>query len=603
MFLHGRVMPTWRDNKLLELASQLTYSPADKRREQLRAAIELLQTTDGGKLYPWDFVHFRITGFNPRSHSDHTLPGTVLRADLSTLIEFLSDTLSIPIEQAVAECAAGAGGILVLEEVTKKFSVSSKTIQRWRKQGLIAMRYVYPDGRRRLGFAESAVARFAAENKDRVARSATFKQLSEEEKGQILRMARRLAAHCQCCIKDISRRIARKLNRSPETVRYTIRNHDREHPETAIFPDGTSESLRPADRVAIVASFDNGTPVDCIAQRFCRTKTSIFRVVTQERAARLKSAPIDFVANPLFDHPDADNILLTLLPTEAVARAQATVLSGTNASASDVYMARTPRDLPAFLQDIFRQPVMPHEIETDAFRRMNYLKAKAAKLQAALDAETATPAELAEIEALLAQANEIKNQIVQSNLRVAVHVARKHQRPDRPLIELVSDAAVWLMRAAEKYDFARSGNTPTDATTPARAHARFSTYASYAIMKNFARDRADGLTRRDASLLTGQDELLSTIGTPSDAPHPADKLDAAALQSDLRTVIGELPTRERELLTHHYGLDEKSPALSLSEISSKMGITKARVRQLESRALRKLKHLLESRRKTLAPTP
>ena len=68
-------------------------------------------------------------------------------------------------------------------------------------------------------------------------------------------------------------------------------------------------------------------------------------------------------------------------------------------------------------------------------------------------------------------------------------------------------------------------------------------------------------------------------------------------------MIDELPTRERELLTHHYGLDEKSPALSLSEISSKMGITKARVRQLESRALRKLKHLLESRRKTLAPTP
>jgi RNA polymerase sigma factor (sigma-70 family) len=264
-------------------------------------------------------------------------------------------------------------------------------------------------------------------------------------------------------------------------------------------------------------------------------------------------------------------------------------------------MAHTPRDLPPFLQDIFRQPVMPHEIETDAFRRMNYLKAKAAKLQKALDPAGATPAQLAEIEALLAQANDLKNQIVQANLRVAVHVARKHQRPGRPLLELVSDAAVWLMRAAEKYDFARAGNTPADATVPARAHARFSTYASYAIMKNFARDRADGLTRRDASLLTGQEELLSTLRSPADAAHPADHLDTAALHSDLRSLVHELPTRERELLTHHYGLDEKAPALSLAEISSKMGITKARVRQLETRALRKLKHLLESRRHTLNP--
>ncbi len=597
-------MALWRDDKLLELASQLTYSPAEKRREQLRAAAELLPLIDGLKTYPWDFIHFRITGFQPRDHSDHTLSGKTLLADLSTLIEFLSDTLAIRIEEALAACAAEEGGILLLEEVTRKFSVSSKTIPRWRKQGLVAMRYLYADGRRRLGFLESAVKRFAEDNKERVARSATFKQLSEEEKAQIVRMATRLAARCQCCLKDISRRIARKLNRSPETVRYTIRNHDRSHPETAIFLNGESaNSIRPVDRHAIVASFDNGTPVDCIAQRFCRTRTSIFRVVTQERAARLKAQPIEYVSNALFEHPEADHILLELLPAEALARAQATVLSGTNASAKDVYMARTPRDLPAFLSDIFRQPVMPHEIEMDAFRRMNYLKAKAAKLQAALDPEAATPPELAEIEGLLAQANDVKNQIVQSNLRVAVHVARKHQRADRPLIELVSDAAVWLMRAAEKYDFARAGNTPTDATVPARAHARFSTYASYAIMKNFARDRADGLTRRDASLVTGQEDLLSTLNSPADANHPADRLDAAALHSDLRSVITELPTRERELLTQHYGLDEKTPALSLAQISSKMGITKARVRQLESRALRRLKQLLEARRHTLSPTP
>src|SRR3954452_12723613 len=95
-------MPTWRDDKLLELANQLSYSPADKRREQLRAAIELLPSTDPLKSYPWDFVHFRITGFQLRAHAEHVVPGKVLRADLATLIEFLSDTLSIKVEDAIA---------------------------------------------------------------------------------------------------------------------------------------------------------------------------------------------------------------------------------------------------------------------------------------------------------------------------------------------------------------------------------------------------------------------------------------------------------------------------------------------------------------------
>ena len=100
-------MPTWRDDKILELANQLTYSPADKRREQLHAAIALLTTIDPTKTYPWDFVHFRITSFQSRDHIDHVVPGKILRADLATLIEFLSDTLAIKIEDAEAIPAGG----------------------------------------------------------------------------------------------------------------------------------------------------------------------------------------------------------------------------------------------------------------------------------------------------------------------------------------------------------------------------------------------------------------------------------------------------------------------------------------------------------------
>ncbi len=576
-------MPSWRDDKILELANQLTYSPADKRREQLHAAMALLPDVDPARSYPWDFVHYRITSFQPRTHIEHAVAGKILRADLASLIEFLSDTLSLKVEDA-AEWGGGAGDtVLEFDEVTRKFSVSSKTIQRWRKQGLVALRYLHPDGRRRLGFLESAVARFAALNKERVERSASFKQLSDEERGRIIELARGLEAQGHYCIKDISRLIGQQLGRSPETIRYTIRRYDREHPEAAVFPEKPDVPVRHAASTA-VNSADNGLSLESITARFAETPADSQRAATRERAQQFQRMEISYMANPLFEHPDADHIILDVLPAEAIARAQATVTAGTNVKTADVYMARIPRDLPAFLADIFRQPVMPHEIETDAFRRMNYLKCKALRLRAALDPQTATEAALEQIETLLAQAAAVKNMILQGNLRVAVHVARKHQRADRSLMELVSDATIWVMRAIEKYDFSRN--------------TRFSTYAGYAIMKNFARDRVEQLTRRDRHLLTGQEEVLDAVGDPQ-GERVDEQIDAAILQSDVRSVIDDLPAKDRELIARHYGLEQGQAALSLAEIGDQMGITKARVRQLEARALHRLRQLMEARREKI----
>jgi RNA polymerase primary sigma factor len=575
-------MPAWRDEKLLELANQLTYSPAEKRREQLNAAIDLLGSVDASKTYPWDFIHFRITSFQPRTHFDHVIAGKVLRADLSSLIEFLSDTLAITVEEAAAQ----GDTVMEFDEVSRKFNVSSKTIQRWRKQGLVALRYLHPDGRRRLGFLESAVASFAAANKERVDRSASFKQLTEEEKSLIIVLARRHAAQTQCCIRDISRLIGQKLGRAPETIRYTIRKHDREHPEAAIFAElpADGSSARRDEQKAPLESPGNGLLLERITENFGTTPTGAPVSAAQEQARQIKMRDIVYVPNPLFEHPDAENIVLKVLPEEAVAKAQATVASGTNPRSTDVYMARMPRDLPAFLADIFRQPVMPQEIETDAFRRMNYLKYQASRLQAALDPVHATEGDVASIETLLAQAAALKNMILQANLRVAVHVARKHQRADRPLMELVSDATMWVMRSIDLFDFTR--------------HTRFSTYAGYAIMKNFARDRVEQLTRRDTNMLTGQEEVLNAVGDPrSDAVD--EKVDAALLQSDLRSVIDELPAKDRELIARHYGLEHGKPPLSLAEIGDQMGITKSRVRQLEARALQRLRLLMDARQEKI----
>jgi RNA polymerase sigma factor (sigma-70 family) len=574
----------WRDNKVEELAKQLTYSPAEKRLEQIAAASVLIDEVDATKTYPWDYVQYRITGYRPKEPVEYAVAGKTLRADLSVFIEFLSDTLQVRAD-------AQGEPVLTLEDVTKQFAVSSKTIQRWRKQGLVAQRYVFADNRKKLGFLKSNVAKFATANAQRVASAGTFRQLSDEERAKIIEWARRLAKKCQCCLKDISRRIARHTGRSPETIRYTIRKHDREHPEAAVFaaPQTLAEQVGELDRQIITACFDNGVSVDCLAKRYCRTRTSIYRAVTQERAERLRKLKIEFIPNPLFDHPDADTIILDVLPKESVEQAKATVAAGTNAKAKDLYAARLPKDLPAYLAGVFLEPVMPAEIEADLVRRMNYLKCAAAKRVAAINLQAVKADELAAIEALLEQATAIKNQLVQANLRVAIHVARKHQRVGLDLMELVSDATIWLMRAVEKFDFARG--------------VRLSTYASWAIMKNFARDRAEQLTRRDAKFVTGQEDVLSQA-RERDTAGVAEQVDASAEKRDLMDVIGMLPARERELVLMHYGLDDAHTPLSLAELGEKLGITKARVRQLEARALKKLRHLLERRREArLAAEP
>jgi RNA polymerase sigma factor (sigma-70 family) len=102
-------------------------------------------------------------------------------------------------------------------------------------------------------------------------------------------------------------------------------------------------------------------------------------------------------------------------------------------------------------------------------------------------------------------------------------------------------------------------------------------------------------------MLTGQEEILNTVGAP-EGETAAEHIDAAADNAELLTILKELPKRDQEVLTQHYGLDTgggENPPLSLSQIGDKMGITKARVRQLEARALRNLRQLLETRRENL----
>jgi RNA polymerase sigma factor (sigma-70 family) len=558
----------WSDPKIEELARQMAFTPIAKRHQQLQAALGLIGQIDVTEDYPWEFVLFRLTGYRPKESKDHIISGRALLADVASLVEMVSDTLNIPVADAGDE-------VLSLEQITQKFNVSTKTIQRWRRRGLAAMRFVYPDNIKRLGFLARDVARFTTQFAIRVEKSARFRQLSEEEKADIIRRARRLAVHCRCCLKLISRRIARHTKRSPETIRYIIRRWDAEHPDQAIFPD-TPGPLTLQDKRIIVDCVERGISMDSLARRYCRTRSSIYRVVSQDKAQKIKNMLIRYVSNPLFDHPDAENIILTLLPAKARQQREEP-LSGV--AAKELIVLRQPNDIPAYLSDVFRQPMLPHAVVMDGFRRMNYLKAKASRIQARIDVTAARAADLEEIESLLENAGVIRNQILQAHLRVVVHVARKHQHARHDLFELISDGNLWMMRAVDTFDFSRG--------------VKFSTYLSYVLMKNFARRIGDNSTRVDQRLVTTQNDLLDEIGESQEQSIP-DAVDMLLLQGRLMDAMLTLPRRERDLLAAHYGLEAGQGPMSLSQIAQQLGITKARVRQLEIRALARLRQLLEN---------
>jgi len=439
---------------LKELASQLAGGLLRLRRGYIDAAESLIRLIDPAESYPYEFVVYRLTGYRPPVDDAHAEPlgGKTLKADLQALMFDVCDSFEIKVED-YAEPAHDA------PTLARRFNVSTKTLQRWRHRGLPARRLVFPDGKRRVAFLESSVQWFVEHQRRSIARSVRFSQMSEPERADILRRARRMASFTRCTLAEVASRLAGRTGRAVATIRYTIRNHDQERPEDAIFP-GMSSPLGSSDKLVIYRCFLQGVAVSTLARQYHRTRGSVYRIINEVRARHLLGRPISYMYNPQFDLPNADEIILSPAQQDKTKSARKTA-------------PKPPPGLPAYLRSLYEVPLLSAEGERDIFRRYNYLKHKADKLRCSIDVNHIRTGKLRQIERLLVQANAVKNEIVRANLRLVVSIAKKHLGGVQGLFELISDGNVSLMQAVEKFDYSR-GN-------------RFSTYASWAIMRNYAR--------------------------------------------------------------------------------------------------------------------
>ena len=537
---------------------QARFAPRERVLEQVDRAERLLAEIDPGRTYPFEYLQFRITGFRPTAADALPLDGAGVQADLRSFIADLSLVAIPPVEQA-------AEPVLTVAEASRRYNVTTRTITRWRAQGLVARRFVV-DGRTKVVFLESSLASFVAAHREQVERGARFVRLDDGEREEIIRRARRMAAVGSAGLIQIARRIAKKMDRSTETIRTTLKAYDRDHPDRAIFPPSTAP-LDDAAKVQIYRLFNHGRGLSAeqLAKKFDRTRSSVYRVINEMRALRVLEVKLEYMPHPSFDDPAQADAILGPMPAPLDGKAQRKL--------------KAPKGLPPYLTSLYEVPLLAPEQELHLFRKMNYLKCRAERLRASIEPARAKTVDLDEVDRLQNEALVVKNQIISANLRLVVSIAKRHVGPSNDFFGLVSDGNMSLIRAVEKFDYAR-GN-------------KFSTYASWAIMKNFARTIPEEFHRRDR-FVTGHEDMFESAADDRLGEHEYESAQVK-MQDAVRGMLGFLDDRERQIILSRYGLNGV-PQQTLEQIGRELNITKERVRQLESRAQAKMRRIADEQK-------
>lgn len=230
---------------------------------------------------------------------------------------------------------------------------------------------------------------------------------------------------------------------------------------------------------------------------------------------------------------------------------------------------------------------------------------------------------------LLSQYRELRDRMVRANVRLVNLLARRYQGSPMGHLDLVQEGVLGLMRAIEKYEPSRNVKFSTYATwwiwqalgrsndtlgslirTPVhwgqlrRRVGRGTpdlvdeeglplSRDEMAVAEGIDRDRFEAMTRgftfvsTDAPARDDDDRPLESL-LPSDTDGPVEVVEQATLRTLLDDAMTDLPERERFILRKRFGLEDDE-VRSLEDLGHELGVSRERVRQLEARALVKLK--------------
>jgi len=436
-----------------------------------------------------------------------------------------------------------------------------------RSRGFLPRRSI-DGGKKRLGFLQSAVEKFLEKEPEVIASAKKFTRLTKQQKQQIIRRASRLALKSGKSRHQIIEQISRENGRAHETIRYILQDYEKKHLLKPIFkrPAGVIDLGQAAE---LYKMFKQGYSVDELMSRFDRSKSSIYRIINRRRARTIQKMKVEFVPSDEFLADGAKEKILG----GALKRRKPVPDAG-----AAVFEMRGELVLPEYMQTLKDAATLDREHEVELFRRYNYLKYLACITRAGIHPDRVSSSRLKEIERYIADAEQIKRTLIESNLRLVVSIALKHVVGGASLADLVSEGNVSLMRAVEQFDYTRG--------------VRFATHASWVIAKDYASKMQElatvGARGRGASAADLHRELTSK--------GAADIVAVERTRHSLTEVIkDDLNERERYVILNHFGLigtTVKKQKKTLQQIGDVLGLTKERVRQIELVALQKLRQSL-----------
>ncbi len=281
-----------------------------------------------------------------------------------------------------------------------------------------------------------------------------------------------------------------------------------------------------------------------------------------------------------------------------------------------------------YLDEIGAYPLLNADEEVELAKRIEQGRKAEATLATREDLKTADRRKL---EALAEEGSEARHRFIQTNLRLVVSIAKRYQSSGLPLLDLIQEGNLGLIRAVEKFEY--------------RKGFKFSTYATWWIRQAITRAIADksrtirvpvhmmdtitqvrqaendlfkklnraptseeiaeeaGLTVQkvqDAQKVApdpvsiyepigDDDAVLGDFIEDADARAPFEAVAMGMRREDLERVLAKLKPRERTVIVMRYGLDTGIPR-TLDEVGRHFNLTRERIRQIEAKALAKLRH-------------